>query len=241
MKTHTTLRTALLLPALALPLLSNSAHANLVTNGSFELTTATTTISFISTSVSSWSNSDIGELLVMPSWYTNGYLVPGVGVAGALPQTSPDGGNFVFSDGDYHNSPITQTINGLTPGNFYKLSFYQALIQDTEQYVTIPGPVSGRWQVSLGSNTQLSAFMTGDGSTLTFSPWALQTMTFKAQSATETLSFLSVGAGDPPLVGLDGINLMPVPEPDEILLMSLGGLFLATRFFRLKKARASRA
>lgn len=235
MKDFPSRRLGTALAALALAGSAPSAWANMVSNGSFELTTASTTSFFNSVTVNNWSNSDIGEALVMPSWYTNGYLFPGVGVAGPLPQTSPDGGNFVFSDGNYHNSPIQQTITGLSPGGVYQLSFWQALAQDTEINVTIPGPVTGYWQVSLGSFTLNSSFMSGNGATLTISPWQQQTMVFKATSSTEVLSFLSVGTGDPPLVFLDGISLAPVPEPETLALMGVGGLVLMLRLRRERR------
>lgn len=237
---QTLYRTApLALAALVIAALPTAAGANLVNNGSFEVTNVTITTQFLATTTANWSNSDIGEALVTPNWFFTGQLFPNVGIAGAFPQTSPDGGNFVLSDGDFHNSPLLQTITGLTPSSVYTLSFYQALAQDTEPPITIPGPVSGRWQVSLGASSQLSAFMTGNGATLTFSPWALQTMTFTATSATEVLSFLSIGAGDPPLLGLDGITLAAaVPEPDSLALIGLGGLLLALKLRHERKAKA---
>ena len=72
----------------------------------------------------------------------------GVGLAGwpAFPVSSPDGGNFILSDGNFMNSPINQTITGLNPGNTYLLTFYQALIQDVQPFpsssyfITTPGP-----------------------------------------------------------------------------------------------------
>lgn len=190
------------------------AQANLVLNGSFENTTATQTDYFIG-KVANWGNSNIGEAIVLPSWYSSGYLFPAfnVGVAGALPQSSPDGGNFVFSDGDFMNSAITQTLTGLTPGAFYKISFWEGLIQDTEPFITIPGPVSGYWQVSLGSNSANGAFMTGNGATLSFTNWQQENLVLQANSSTEVLSFFSVGTGDPPLVLLDGVNVAELPEP----------------------------
>ena len=40
---------------------------------------------------------------------------------------SPDGGNFVAIDGDPNFAvPLTQTVTGLTPGERYSISFYQA-------------------------------------------------------------------------------------------------------------------
>lgn len=194
-------------------------------NGSFENTTATVTDFFMG-KVANWSNSDIGEAIVLPSWYSSMLLFPAfnVGVAGALPQSSPDGGNWVFSDGNYRNSAITQTLTGLTPGAIYKISFWEGLIQDTEPNITIPGPVSGYWQVSLGSNSANGANMTGNGATLTFTNWQLETLYLQANSSTEVLSFLSFGTGDPPLVLLDGISVTELPEPASLGLVLAAGL-----------------
>jgi hypothetical protein len=218
---------------------SQAARANLIQNGSFEISTATTTTQFLSAGVADWTNSDIGEALVFPSWFTNGYLFPpNVGLAGNFPQSSPDGGNFVYSDGDYHHSPILQTVTGLTVGDTYDLSFYQALDEDTEPNVTHPGPVTGYWQVSLGASTQNSTFMTGDGSIPTFTNWNQQTMSFTATTVSEVLSFFSVGTGDPPLVMLDGVSLVDstAPEPASLWLMGIAAAFLGWKVVRHRKA-----
>ena len=222
-------------------LTSAASGASIVANGSFETATASTTTQFLSAGVSNWTNSDIGEALVMPSWYTNGYLFPpNVSFAGPVPQTSPDGGNFVFSDGDYHNSAIQQTLTGLTPGDAYVLTFYQGLAQDTEPNITVPGPVTGRWLVSRGASVQLSPLRSANGSIPTISPWALQTMTFTPTTATEVLSFLSIGTGDPPLVLLDGINLVaPTPEPASLWLTGLGAALLGWKLIARRKALAA--
>ncbi len=211
------------------------ASGNLVQNGGFENTPVTITTQFLNANVANWSNSNIGEALVTPNWYTNGYLFPNVGVAGPLPATSPAGGNFVFSDGDFMNSAITQTLTGLSPGQVYELTFWQALAEDTEPGITIPGPVTGYWRVGFGTSVQNSAFMTGDGTTNTISPWAQQTMFFTAQTATQVLSFFSVGTGDPPLVFLDGISLAAVPEPDTLALLVAGAGLLFVRARRRRR------
>ena len=224
----------------AAALVSGMAQANLVQNGSFESTTATTTSQFSSVTVSNWSNSNIGEAIVLPSWFTNGYLtVPTVTFDAPVPQTSPDGGNFVFSDGDFMNSPITQIITGLTPSATYQLSFLQGLAQDKEPNVTIPGYVTGYWQVTLGSSTLNSTLMKANGTvagpgSATMSPWALETMVFTAQNATEVLSFLSVGTGAPPLVLLDGVSLAAVPVPSALPLMGSGCLLLGSLYRRTR-------
>lgn len=220
--------------------------ANLVQNGDFELTTATTTSNFNSVVVNNWSNSNIGEAIVLPSWFTNGYLtVPTVTFDGPVPQTSPAGGNFVFSDGNFMNSPITQTLTGLTPLATYQVTFWQALAQDQEIGITIPGNVTGFWQVSLGASTLVSPMMYANGSiagpgSAVISPWKQQTMLFTAQNATEVLSFLSVGTGDPPLVLLDGVTMEEavVPVPGALPLLGsaclvLGGAYRRTRWRKL--------
>ncbi len=239
-----------------------SAMASLVANGSFENTTpnisATTPWSCPSTApciVDDWSLAGApnlyGQMVVHPSFVTNGYLFPAnyfylgsqqVGIAGTLP-LSPDGGNFIFSDADFQNSPIDQLITGLTPGALYLLTFYQALAQDTEPGITTPGLVSANWNVSLGSSAvQSSAGMTANGITNTVSPWAQQSMYFTANTASELLRFVSVGSGDPPLIALDGVRLERVPEPGTWLLAALGlvltgATYRRTRWQRLRASQ----
>lgn len=241
--------------------LAVSAHANLVSNGSFETTSLTTTGQFGS-NVSNWSNaSGSGESLVFPSvglqpLYSYSYAVyqppnttpalyPTYGLLGPFPTTSPDGGNYVVSDGDYLNQPISQTITGLTAGNYYQLTFYQALAQ-LDENLTAQGPVTGYWQVSLGANSQNSQLQKADGTTVldsygnliqsaTVAPWTLQTMTFQASSATEVLSFLSVGTGLPPMVGLDGVSLEAVPLPGAMWLFGSGVLGMVGMGARRKR------
>jgi hypothetical protein len=236
------------------------AAANMVQNGSFEVTTATATATVTVTStwpasafggrlgspvsVANRSTSNIGQAIVLPSWqpgapgtgvlFPTGLCNPGppVGVAGPLPTTSPDGGNFVMSDGNYGNAPITQTITGPTPGQRVTLTFLQALVHDTQPNGTTPDAVTGYWQVTPGSTTLNSTLMTADGSTLTISGRAMQSMRFIPNAATEVPGFLSVGTGDPPLVLLDGVVLEAVPEPGTAAMMLLaraGGLLLYRR------------
>ena len=105
---------------------SAMAAPSLVANGSFESTTLTAKGHFFG-NVAGWSgggDSNALQFLDFPGTADNGSYLS---VYSPFPATSPDGGNFVESDGDlgYSNS-IYQTINGLTAGTSYDVSFYQA-------------------------------------------------------------------------------------------------------------------
>jgi hypothetical protein len=140
---------------------------------------------------------------------------------------SPDFGTtngfYVVADGDPgFADTITQTITGLTPGQSYAVSFYQAAAQQR----TFFGGTTEQWAVNLGNTVlttsnyttagQLSALMSpiqpfgpgldvdvvapngpmpvGQTNTATaISPWQQQTLFFTPTSATSTLSFLAVG------------------------------------------------
>jgi hypothetical protein len=151
-----------------------------------------------------------------------------------MPATSPDGGNFVVADGNqFLDDSISQTITGLTPGQLYELSFWQAAGQQTTQ----GGPTTEQWQVSLGNETQSSLLMSNPSEG--FQAWNLQDMTFTATSATEMLTFLAVGspAGGPPFVLLDGVSLTASPEPAFLAPVGVG-LFGLLYIRRRRKARA---
>lgn len=210
------------------------AATNLVTNGSFESNTvaANDKTSFTSAGVTGWSGGAKLTFLAAPGTAdnVNKYLA----VYGPFPATSPDGGDFVEADGDpNYSSAISQTISGLTVGQTYQLSFYQAAGQ---QY-GFTGPTTEQWKVTFGGNTQYSSLYSlpqgGVG------PWQQVTMNFTATSASQTLSFLAVGTpgGAPPISFLDGVSLTDVPEPATLALVGLGALgMLATRRRKAPKA-----
>jgi hypothetical protein len=90
------------------------------------------------------------------------------------------------------------------------------------------------WQVSLGSETFDSTVM--DNPSQGFTPWNAQDLTFQATSATEVLTFLSLGtpSGAPPIALLDGVSLTgeaTAPEPSCLALLGVGvlGLFAVRR------------
>lgn len=203
--------------ALAFLAMSGSAMAapNLVTNGSFETTTLTGKGTFAG-NVKGWGGGSNLTFLDFPGTADNGTYLS---VYGPFPSVSPNGGNFVEADGlTTYSSAITQTIDGLTVGTRYNVSFDQA----AGQQAGFKGATTEGWKVSLGSETQTSSlFSLPQGGV---GLWQQQVLTFTATAASEVLSFLAVGTptGAPPISFLDGVSLTAVPEPASMTLMGTG-------------------
>ncbi len=219
---------ALLLAAPAL-----SAPINLVTNGSFEITSiATGGKDYFQGKVTGWSGGANLTFLDSPGTADDGSYLS---VYKGFPNVSPDGGRFVEADGDpsYRNA-ITQQINGLVAGVSYTLTFYQG----AGQQVNFKGATTERWQVSLGKDTQFSTrYNLPEGGT---GPWQQQVMTFVASASSELLSFLADGTpnGAPPISFLDGVSLVQnVPEPVTLSLLGTG--LLGTLAFRRRSKPAA--
>jgi hypothetical protein len=211
---------------------SAASSAELVKNGSFETTTLTGKGTF-SGNVADWSGGHNLTFLDYPGTADgNVYLA----VYGPFPATSPDGGNFVEMDGDpSYSSAITQTIDGLTIGQKYNVTFDQA----AGQQKGFSGATTERWQVSLGSESQLSDKYSlpthGVGA------WEAQSMIFTATATSEVLSFLAKGTpnGEPPISFLDGVSLSAVPEPASWALMLIGVAGLGATARRRRSALAA--
>lgn len=159
--------------------------------------------------------------------------------AASLPLSSPTGGDYIGADGAYEVSAITQTINGLIPGQKVTVSFAWAGAQQSG----FTGATSDMWTVSLGTvsasnpsqSTNVVSLLT-EGAT----PWMDQTFTFVATSTSELLSFLATGtpAGQPPFALLANVSVSNVPEPAGIgvFLTGLAGLLLIARVRRIGAA-----
>lgn len=119
--------------------------------------------------------------------------------------------------------PITQTINGLTNGQNYTLTFYQA----GGQMLGETGGSLENWEVSLGSDTQYSSMMNVPQGAVV--PGQPQTLSFTATGASEVLSFFAIGTpGEPPMVFFSDPDLEAnVPEPSAFLLLAAVGIVIA--------------
>ena len=170
----------------------------------------------------------------------DGFPNAGLNVANTTSVNSADGsGWFLAIDGDQgFGNTIKQTVNGLTPGHNYSLTFYQA----GGQFAPDPDlDTSEWWTVSFGGSGPINSSTINVPAGAPVSPWQQQTMTFTASSASQTLSFLAQGlpAGGPPFALLSGVSLTditPSPTPNAVPgplpLLGVAAAFGASRKLR---------
>jgi hypothetical protein len=214
-----------------------SAYVDLVQNGDFSSSTNGAGQLGYNTDATSWSTTGYNFLFV-PNVADGGGVTsqfsslklwgPDNGSNNGFTDTSPTGGNFAAADGAFQVGAITQTINGLTAGDSYNLTFWWGAAQ---QY-TYTGATTEQWQVSLGSQTLSTAVY--NNASEGFSGWMEQTFSYTATSSSEVLSFLAVGtpSGQPPFSLLSNVSLqVAVPEPEMLALMGIGllGLLVSRR------------
>lgn len=210
---------------LALGVISGSAHANLVTNGSFETPVPSRGCVAGTTSLTGWTvsagNIDIDS------------AIPG---CGGLP--AADGVQWIDLTGSFGGGAGTIYQDLATQaGSSYELSFYFG--------------ANGQWQnLSYPNDGPIKAFnVLVDGNIVgTFSKdtrniapnspnWSLENLLFAATSASTRLAFVSLNGANGTVYGplLDGVNitekpaLVPVPAAGWLLGSALGLFGLVRR------------
>ncbi len=228
------------------------ARADLITNGNFSQTTATTTYNgatvgteTTNSNLTGWqftgcNSSNCGfSFLATGNFGTNGWYDGQDGhesFAGASPGTIPDSGNAFLSDANYGTQAIYQAVSGLNIGDTYTLKFSQASFEQSGY----SGGFTSSWSVGFGNGSYTTAnYGTQQSTTMTVpsggaSSWAQQTMTFVANATSETLFFFATASSgaNPPFLLLDGVSLndttvaasAAVPEPATLALTAIGVL-----------------
>ena len=227
------------------------AQADVIQNGNFSQTTATTTYNgatvgteTTNSNLTGWqftgcSSANCGfSFLATGNFATNGWYDGQDGhesYAGASPGAIPGSGNAFLSDGNYETQAIYQSVSGLNVGDTYTLQFSQASFEQAGY----TGGFTSSWSVGLGNGTYSSTnYTTQQSATMTVpsggaTGWTQQTMTFVANAASETLFFFATASSgaNPPFLLLDGVSMndttvapsgSAVPEPATLALTAIG-------------------
>ena len=220
---------------------SAPAHAdpmNLIQNGNFANTTATTVYNGVTvgtettdSNLANWqftgcnsSNCGFSFLansnLATTGWYDaqDGHIsTPGTSIGLQNGYT----GNAFLSDATYGTQVLYQAVGSLKVGETYTLAFSQASFEQSG----FTGGFTSNWAVGLGNGAFTSAnYGSQTSATMTVASggatgWTQQSLTFVA-NATNALA-------QPPFLLLDGVSLTDsspaaVPEPATITLAGIG-------------------
>lgn len=226
------------------------AGANLVVNGtftqnslspsgsgytSFELGTWTYNSTSYTGTVNGWTNASGAYNYLFTSGTATALGSYGTLLLqdGSAMSPVPGGGNFLANDGDFDSGTVSQTITGLTVGAKAVLTFWWAA--GVQNGFTLPN--TENWDVCLNTSGTCTSSTAGMQSTpqytlttVAFSGWMEETLTFIPTSTTEVLSFLAVGTGQPPFLLLTDVSLtMPEPGTLAVMLSGLFGLAIVVR------------
>jgi len=213
-------RVAALLASIALsasPLAAPVPASNLLVNGSFESTVVAN---------GGWVN-----VATTPGW--TWLAGPGTGfeIRNNVAGQAQDGANYVELDTN-GNTTIGQTLNNLSAGARYELSFWYSPREFQD--------ASTNGMQAFWNGVQLGATLSGLGGS--GNQWTEVKFSVTAQSGTNLLSFAAVGTSDSLGGNLDNVRLHSVPEPGSLALTfaALAGCLLLPRSLR-KQAEARRA
>jgi hypothetical protein len=204
-----------------------AAHANLISNGSFESTTPT-----LSTNQICSHGSGPYEACTATGW-TGAYQVGNgatIGIFGSsfnIPQPDPDGHNALILQAV---SSATQSVD-VTKSGLYTLTFYDA-------NRTTPG-LNGPQTIDVlfdGALLSGGTFSNIPGS------WTLETLSFYANAGIDSLTFAGLGNGTADITAfVDDVSLnpatSPVPEPIPLSMVGLALVSLPAMLRRLKERR----
>jgi hypothetical protein len=207
-----------------------SAHATeLVQNGDFSSNAGLGQLGY-NTSATDWSSPYNQYNFLFSSSDPTGVVQGQYGGLSLISVTAPSAGaDFVGLDSDFQTGPLQQTINGLTVGDSYEVTFEWALSQQTG----FSGDTHQGLQVSLGSQTDDTGLILL--SSQTFSGWMSESMSFTATSNSEVLSFLAYGSPQvPPFTLLTDVSLTQTPEPETLPLL-LTGLMAGAGLLKSRK------
>jgi hypothetical protein len=222
----------------------------LVTNGDFtQLTNGLGQITNGAgiTTATGWSTTGYNLVMSVADQYVNTTSGPSValwdkanGGASNWNGLAAGSGNFLALDGDFNTAAVTQTINGLTAGQKYDLTFDYAFAQ---QY-TYSSPTQQNLTVSFGNQSVTLPATDYNLPNHGFSGWKPALEVFTATSSSEVLSFLAYGnLPVPPFALVSNVSLpASAPEPSTwaMMLVGFGGLgFLGYRRARKGVALAS--
>lgn len=141
---------------------------------------------------------------------------------------SPNGGTFVRGGANDFgvNEGIAQVVTGFVPGQVYTLEFYTTNLGFQNPSTGWTG-ADGFWRFYADGT------VFGDSVTLTKPvlgtddiSWTFGTLNFVAPAASFELAVQSqwAGSGSAAYMGIDGINVRPVPAPASMGLIALAGV-----------------
>lgn len=209
--------------AAGLSLLSLGAHAVTIVNGSFELGEALPVGGFLT--VNAPNNG-----VAITGWKVSSGSVDYIGTY----WQAADGVRSIDLSGTGSNpieGTISQTITGLTVGNYYRIFFDEAGNPDGGSGNKVAGV-----KVGLDSNIFTYPVL---GQTRSNMDWVQQTLTFQAAATSETLSFHSM-TNTPFGAAIDNVSIAAgVPEPSTWAMLLFGFAGLGFAGYRRTRVRAS--